>query len=39
MIRLSPRSRVVVCTAWSDNVKLDGEEEFRQKVRASHSGG
>lgn len=38
MIRFSPHSRVIVCTAWSDNVKLDGEEEFRQKVRASRSG-
>jgi DNA-binding NarL/FixJ family response regulator len=38
MIRLSPHSSVVVCTAWSDNIKLDSEEEFRQKVRASHSG-
>lgn len=38
MVQLSPRSRVVVCTAWSDNVRLDSEEEFRQKVRASRSG-
>jgi|SRR5579862_1520351 DNA-binding NarL/FixJ family response regulator len=38
MVRLSTQSRVVVCTAWSDNVKLDSEEEFRQKVRASRSG-
>jgi DNA-binding NarL/FixJ family response regulator len=38
MVRLSPHSRVVVCTAWSDNVRLDSEEEFRQKVRASRSG-
>jgi two-component system, NarL family, response regulator DevR len=38
MVQLSPRSRVVVCTAWSDNVRLDGEEEFRQKVRASQNG-
>jgi two-component system, NarL family, response regulator LiaR len=38
MVQLSPRSRVVVCTAWSDNVKLDSEEEFRQKVRASRNG-
>jgi DNA-binding NarL/FixJ family response regulator len=38
MIRVSPHSRVVVCTAWSDNVKLDSEDQFRQKVRASRSG-
>jgi DNA-binding NarL/FixJ family response regulator len=38
MVQLSPHSRVVVCTAWSDNVKLDSDGEFRQKVRASHSG-
>lgn len=38
MIRTSSRSRVVVCTAWSDNIRLDSEEEFRQKVRASRSG-
>jgi DNA-binding NarL/FixJ family response regulator len=38
MVRLSTHSRVVVCTAWSDNVRLDSEEEFRQKVRASRSG-
>lgn len=38
LVRLSPHSRVVVCTAWSDDVRLDGEEEFRQKVRASRSG-
>jgi DNA-binding NarL/FixJ family response regulator len=38
MVNLSPHSRVVVCTAWSDNAKLDSEGEFRQKVRASRSG-
>jgi DNA-binding NarL/FixJ family response regulator len=38
MIQLSPRSRVMVCTAWSDNVRLDSEAEFRQKVRASRIG-
>lgn len=38
LVRLSARSRIVVCTAWSDNVKLDREDEFRQKVRASRSG-
>lgn len=38
MVKLSPGSRVVVCTAWSDNVRLDSEREFRQKVRASRSG-
>jgi DNA-binding NarL/FixJ family response regulator len=38
MVKFSPPSRVVVCTAWSDNVKLDSEKEFRQKVRASRSG-
>ncbi len=38
MTRASSHSRVVVCTAWSDNVKLDSEAEFRQKVRASRSG-
>jgi DNA-binding NarL/FixJ family response regulator len=38
MTRASARSRVVVCTAWADNIKLDSEEEFRQKVRASRNG-
>jgi DNA-binding NarL/FixJ family response regulator len=38
MVRLSPRSRVVVCTAWSDSVRMDSDGEFRQKVRASRSG-
>jgi DNA-binding NarL/FixJ family response regulator len=38
MGQLSPRSRVVVCTAWSDNVRLNSDREFRQKVRASRSG-
>lgn len=38
MVQLSPRSRVVVCTAWSDDIKLDDEAEFRQKVRASRNG-
>jgi DNA-binding NarL/FixJ family response regulator len=38
LITISPRSRVVVCTTWSDNVKLDHEVEFRQKVRASRCG-
>jgi DNA-binding NarL/FixJ family response regulator len=38
MVKLSPASRVVVCTAWSDNVKMDSEKEFREKVRASRSG-
>jgi NarL family two-component system response regulator LiaR len=38
LVASSPRSRVVVCTTWSDNIKLDHEIEFRQKVRASRSG-
>jgi len=38
LVQLSPCSRVVVCTAWSDNVRLDGEGQFRQKVRASRNG-
>ncbi len=38
LVRLSPGSRVVVCTAWSDRIRLGGEGEFRQKVRASRSG-
>jgi DNA-binding NarL/FixJ family response regulator len=38
MVEVSPNSRVVVCTAWSDKVKMDSEGEFRQKVRASRSG-
>ena len=35
---LSPRSRIVVCTAWSDRPGLDTEQEFREKVRASRAG-
>src|SRR6266568_3257735 len=38
LVARSPRSRIVVCTTWSDNVKLDHEVEFRQKVRASNCG-
>src|SRR5215831_1524871 len=38
LVTRSPRSRIVVCTTWSDNVKLDHQIEFRQKVRASSSG-
>lgn len=38
LVRLSPGSHVVVCTAWSDSVRLNGEAEFRQKVRASRNG-
>ena len=38
LIKLSPSSRVVVCTAWADNVRLDTAAAFRQKVRASRSG-
>jgi DNA-binding NarL/FixJ family response regulator len=38
LIKLSPSSRVVVCTAWTDNVRLDSAGEFRQKVRASRNG-
>src|SRR6266567_8238981 len=38
LVTRSPRSRIVVCTTWSDNVKLDHEVEFRQKVRASNCG-
>lgn len=36
--QLSPRSRIVVCTGWSDRPGLDGEQEFRQKSRAARSG-
>jgi DNA-binding NarL/FixJ family response regulator len=38
LMRLSSRSRIVVCTAWSDNVRLDRGDEFRHKVRASRIG-
>ena len=38
LVRLSTRSQVIVCTAWSDNLQLDREQEFRQKVRASRHG-
>jgi DNA-binding NarL/FixJ family response regulator len=38
LVKLSPRSQVIVCTAWSDNLQLDREQEFRQKVRASRNG-
>lgn len=38
MVQLSPRSRIVVCTAWSDDVRSDSEREFRQKVRAARNG-
>lgn len=38
MTQTSSHSRVVVCTAWSDNIRLDSYEEFRQKVRASRNG-
>src|SRR5262245_21005075 len=38
LMRLSERSSVVVCTAWSDNVRLDRDDEFRNKVRASRVG-
>ncbi len=38
LMRLCSRSRIVVCTAWSDNVRLDRDDEFRHKVRASRIG-
>jgi DNA-binding NarL/FixJ family response regulator len=38
LVRLSPTSQVIVCTAWSDNLQLDSEQEFRQKWRASRNG-
>jgi DNA-binding NarL/FixJ family response regulator len=38
LVRRSPQSQVVVCTAWSDNMHLDREREFREKVRASRNG-
>jgi DNA-binding NarL/FixJ family response regulator len=38
LVKLSPQSQVVVCTAWSDSLQLDREQEFRQKVRASRNG-
>jgi DNA-binding NarL/FixJ family response regulator len=38
LTRLSPRSRIAICTAWSDSILLDREREFRLKVRASRSG-
>jgi DNA-binding NarL/FixJ family response regulator len=38
LMELSNRSSVVVCTAWSDNVRLDRGDEFRNKVRASRIG-
>jgi len=38
LVRVSGRSRIVVCTAWSDNVRLDRDAEFRNKVRAARSG-
>src|SRR5262249_17547934 len=37
-VQLSPRSRIVVCTGWSDRPGLDGEQEFRQKSRAARNG-
>ena len=38
LVRLSPRSKIVVLTAWSDDPRLDHQSEFREKVRASRSG-
>jgi len=38
LVRRSPQSQVVICTAWSDNLHLDREQEFREKVRASRNG-
>jgi len=38
LVKLSPGSQIVVCTAWSDNLQLDREREFRQKWRASRNG-
>jgi DNA-binding NarL/FixJ family response regulator len=38
LVSLSPHSRIIICTVWSDRPGLDGEQEFLQKVRASHSG-
>ena len=38
LMRLSERSSVVVCTAWSDNIRLDRDDEFRNKVRAARIG-
>lgn len=38
LVDLSPRSRIIVCTAWSDDVRSDSEREFRQKVRAARNG-
>jgi DNA-binding NarL/FixJ family response regulator len=38
LVGLSPRSQVIVCTAWSDNWRFDRQAEFRMKVRASRKG-
>jgi DNA-binding NarL/FixJ family response regulator len=38
LVHLSPRSRIIVCTAWSDNVRSESEREFRQKARAARNG-
>src|SRR5450759_972781 len=38
LVKLSPGSQIIVCTAWSDNLQLDREQEFRQKWRASRNG-
>lgn len=38
LVKLSPRSQVVVCTAWADNWRFDRDAELRLKVRASRNG-
>ena len=38
LVKLSPRSQVIVCTAWSDHWPIHRDAEFRLKVRASRNG-
>ncbi len=38
LIKVSPMSQIIVCTAWSDNWRFDRDAELRLKVRASRNG-
>ncbi len=38
LVKVSPISQIIVCTAWSDNWRFDRDAELRLKVRASRNG-
>jgi DNA-binding NarL/FixJ family response regulator len=38
LVKVSPRSQVIICTGWSDNWQFDQDADFRLKVRAAKNG-